>query len=288
MSRITFSDFSILIIKNTFKTRFLLAKACKKVPPLAGMVNKLFFEGDDLLVLPRDGTINSSHKIEEIEINKDIDVSQEDTVLPSQILKEMIMNSKYHFIMNSCICRVCSDCNDYPHNLGCLFLGKGSKKISPKLGKPVTPQEAMEHVDKCQKAGLVHIVGRNKLDSFWLNTGPKEDLLTICNCCPCCCLWKMAPDLPENMGKSFAPMIGARIKFNQDLCIGCGKCGDNICFVDAITMENEKAVIDIEKCRCCGRCVEVCSKGVFNMEIDPNSVENSIEHIKKLVDVESE
>ena len=201
MSRITFSDFSVLIIKNTFKTRFLLAKACKKVPPLAGMVNKLFFEGDDLLVLPRDGTINSSHKIEEIEINEDINISQDDTVLPSKILKEMIMKSKYHFIMDSCICRVCSDCSDYPHNLGCLFLGKGSKKISPKLGKPVTPQEAMEHVDKCQKAGLVHIVGRNKLDSFWLNTGPKEDLLTICNCCPCCCLWKMAPDLPKIWGK---------------------------------------------------------------------------------------
>ena len=114
-------------------------------------------------------------------------------MMPSQVLKEMIMKSRYHFIMDSCICRVSNDCKDYPQELGCLFLGKGAKRISPKLGKAVTAEEAMEHVNKCQEAGLVHIIGRNKIDSIWLNTGPKEELLSICNCCPCCCLWKMAP-----------------------------------------------------------------------------------------------
>ena len=40
------------------------------------------------------------------------------------------------------------------------------KKISPKFGRIVNSDEAIEHVDKCHDAGLVHIIGRNKIDRF--------------------------------------------------------------------------------------------------------------------------
>ena len=66
--------------------------------------------------------------VKEIGINSDIPITNE--VLPSEVLKEMIRKSTYHFIMNFCICRVSTDYKDYPHELGCLFLGKGAKKIS--------------------------------------------------------------------------------------------------------------------------------------------------------------
>ncbi len=287
MSKITFSAITIRIIRSTFKSRFALARTCGRVPPLAWIVDKLLFDGDDILVLPRDGavTLNNTSAIEEIEINAEIE--PQDTVLPSQILKEMIGKSKYHFIMDFCICRVSTDCKDYPHDLGCLFLGKGAKKISPELGRTVSRDEALEHVDKCQEAGLVHIIGRNKIDSVWLNTGPKEELLTICNCCPCCCLWKMAPYLPENIGRSFAPMVGVEINFKEDICIGCGRCAEGICFVEAINIRNGKAEINMKKCRSCGRCAEVCLKGAVTFEMTANAVERSIKHVEPLVDLES-
>ncbi len=86
--------------------------------------------------------------------------------------------------MDFCICRKSNNCKDFPHEFGCLFLGKGTKRISKNLGRQVDVDEAIEYVNKCREAGLVHIIGRNKIDSVWLNTGPKEDLLSICNCCP--------------------------------------------------------------------------------------------------------
>lgn len=283
MTKLTFSDISVRIIKHTFKTRFFLAKTCRKIPVLAVAVDKLLFEGDDIQVLPRDGSIGT---IQKIEINQPIPVNDE-AVLPSQVLREMIKGSRYHFIMDFCICRKSNDCKDYPHDLGCLFLGRGAKKISPKLGRQVTAEEALEHVYKCQEAGLVHIIGRNKIDSVWLNTGPKEDLLSICNCCPCCCLWKMAPELPENLNKGFSPMVGVEMLFKEELCNGCGLCASGICFLDAITV-NGKAKRDMDKCRICGRCVEICPNSAIRIKLEEDSVKRSVKQVKPLVDLRSE
>lgn len=40
-------------------------------------------------------------------------------------------------------------------------------------------------------------------------------------------------------------------------CIGCGKC-QQVCPFDAITIENNLAYIDDDKCRLCRKCVAVC------------------------------
>ena len=287
MVRITISDISVPIAKATFKFRFLMARLCQKIPPLAWIANKMFFEGDNMLVIPRDSTVMETNLIgKEITLNTEIPIST-DTVLPSHILKEIIEKSRNHVIMDSCLCRVSNDCKEYSHDLGCLFMGPGAKKIPSKLGKPVTPEEAIKHVDKCQKEGLVHIIGRNKLDSIWLNTGPKEELLTVCNCCPCCCLWKMAPDLPEKMGRSIGPMIGVELKFRDENCSGCGKCTRDVCFVNAIFLEDGKAKIDNKKCKICGRCAEICPNNALKIEMTKDAIEKTIDCVKTLVDVES-
>jgi ferredoxin len=285
MARISFSDISVNLIKLTFNTRYFLAKTCKKLPPVAKIVDKMLFEGDDIQVLPRDGTVKQRYQ-EEIDINTEIPLSQ-DTLLPSDVLKDMIKKSSHHFIMDFCICRVSTNCKEYPHELGCLFLGKGTKKISPKLGRMVSKGEAIEHVDKCQEAGLVHIIGRNKIDSVWLNTGPKEELLTICHCCPCCCLWKMVTELPEDIGNSLTPMIGVEMEYNHERCTVCGKCL-NSCFVNAISLDDGRIEIDLKKCRSCGRCAEICKSNAIRILISPEAVNRSIERVEKLVDVESE
>lgn len=287
MSKITFSDISVKIIKSTFKTRFTLAKVCRKITLFSKIADKLFFEGDDIQVLPRDSVIKPNNDFEEIEVNTDIEIPK-DIILPSEVLKEMIKKSRYHFIMDSCICRISTDCRDYPQDIGCLFLGKGAKRISSNLGRLVSKAEALEHVDKSQEAGLVNIIGRNKIDSVWLNTGPKEELLSICSCCPCCCLWRMTPELPENLSKSLSPMVGVEINFNEDNCNGCGNCAKDICFVEAICVENGKSKIDMKKCRGCGRCAETCLNGAIIIQMNDSAVKDSIERVKPLVDIESE
>ena len=108
MSNITFSDISIKSIKLTFKSRFFMAKICRKLPLISKVVDKLLFEGDDIQVLPRNGTINML-RTENIEINLDIPVC-EDVVLPNDVLTKIINRSSNHFIIDFCIYRVSSDC----------------------------------------------------------------------------------------------------------------------------------------------------------------------------------
>jgi len=49
------------------------------------------------------------------------------------------------------------------------------------------------------------------------------------------------------------------MKACQVSCIGCGKC-EKECNFGAITVENNLAYIDFEKCRLCRKCVTVCPK----------------------------
>lgn len=44
---------------------------------------------------------------------------------------------------------------------------------------------------------------------------------------------------------------------NQETCNGCGECVQ-ACPLDAIKIENEKAVVDPDVCGDCGACVDVC------------------------------
>jgi heterodisulfide reductase subunit A-like polyferredoxin len=71
-----------------------------------------------------------------------------------------------------------------------------------------------------------------------------------------------------------------------DRCVGCGTCTKNVCFVDAIHLDGEHAVIDQTECRGCGRCAAVCPKEAIQVVIeDENYIAHAIRHISEHVDV---
>lgn len=267
------------LLKKAFPKRKLLARLTK-APLLGRLVDKMLFEGDDVMYLPMDSVAQKT-----IQIGKKLD-RPEETALPSEIVHHFIEKANYHWIMNFCICRDAAKCEDYPIDYGCLFMGEAAEGINPKLGRRVSKEEAHEHVKSCREAGLVHMIGRNKLDTSWLGVSPGDKLLTVCNCCPCCCLWKMLPYIKPEIGRKIAKMPGVNVRVT-DACVGCGTCIDeDICFVEAITMVDGKAIIS-DACRGCGRCVEVCPNDAIELTLDNNMfIEDSIDRVSSLVDVE--
>ena len=260
-------------IKKTFPQRFIMAWMTR-LPLIGRFIDYMLFEGDDIIYLPKDQTIRVDEAVE----------GQENVVLPSQVVEHFIEKANYHWIMNTCICREASGCEDYPIELGCIFLGEAAEGINPKLGRRVTKEEALEHARRVREAGLFQLIGRNKLDTVWLNVRPGEKLLTICNCCPCCCLWKVIPTLSPKVSYKVHRMPGVKVTVT-DRCVGCGTCTEGSCFVKAIRLEGDRAVIS-EDCRGCGSCVSVCPEGAIELTItDSDFMDSLIPRISSLVDV---
>ena len=263
------------LINKTFSRRFFLSRL-SRYPVLGRLIEYALFEDDDIIYLPRDNSVS-------IPVKAALR-PREDTVLPSLVLEHFIRQARHHWIMNFCICRDSSGCEDYPIDLGCLFLGEAAMGINTRFGRKVTVEEALEHAARCREAGLVHLIGRNKLDTVWLNVGPGNKLLTVCNCCPCCCLWKILPEINTRISTKVYRMPGVAVTVTED-CVGCGACTKEICFVDAIHLEGRRAFIG-DDCRGCGRCVTVCPQEAIRITIDrKDRISAAIDKIENLVDV---
>ncbi|MFW9820943.1 MAG: DUF362 domain-containing protein [Candidatus Thorarchaeota archaeon] len=263
----------VKLLEKAFPNIKLIAKLTR-IPILRKVFDMLLFEGDDIIYLTKDKVISINQEVEK----------QAETVLPSKVIEYFIEKANYHWVMNFCICRESMQCSDYPVELGCLFLGKAVLGINPQLGRVVTKEEALEHLRKCKDAGLIHMIGRNLLDKQWLGVKPGHKLLSVCNCDPCCCLWRISPVLSPKIGSKVQKMTGVNLKVSE-ACIGCGTCMLGVCFVDAIHMVDRHASISKE-CRGCGRCVEVCPQNAIELTInDIEFVNKSIKQIEKIIDV---
>ncbi|HBO45836.1 MAG TPA: ferredoxin [Planctomycetaceae bacterium] len=54
-------------------------------------------------------------------------------------------------------------------------------------------------------------------------------------------------------------------QIDADKCTGCGECVES-CPLDAIEMQDDKAVVDEDVCGDCGACVDVCPSEAISVE----------------------
>ncbi len=270
---------TVRYIKYLFGYRCKLAEFTKKSKVFKKIVHRMLFYEDDMIVVPKDHTVTRR-----VDINVEIEGAADRTIVPSDVVKGIIDNAKDIFIMNFCLCRKSNGCKDYPVEQGCIFMGEGIHKIPKEFGRIVSAAEAKLHIDRCGELGLVHIIGRNKIDSMWLNTGDKTNLMTLCNCCPCCCLWNIARNVHDDIGKTFRRMEGVEVSIDTHSCDGCGQCAD-ICFTRAVKVVDGKACIDQDMCRGCGRCKEMCIKDAITITFEPSMIKKEIERISALVNL---
>lgn len=268
---------SVFLVNHVFNMRYRLASMTRKHPRMGKVVKRIAFEGDEMTVLPKDSSVSRK-----VDVNIEIEGAGDRNVLPSDLVKAVIRRSDKIFIMNFCLCRKSNKCEDYPIDTGCIFIGKGTARIPPEYGHFATPDEACAYIDKCDELGLVHIIGRNKLDSIWLHTGNHHDLMTICNCCPCCCLWNMIRDIDAGISQTYKRMDGVKVSIDPAKCVGCGFCVET-CFVKAISIDAGKAVLNWDKCRGCGRCTEGCLADAISISYDPGVLDREADRIMALV-----
>lgn len=117
--------------------------------------------------------------------------------------------------------------------------------------------------------GLDDCVEACQFDAIHMNpeTGLPEvidDLCTACNACVIACPRNIIELRKKNKKdrKIFVACIneekgGIARKNCSVACIGCGKCV-KVCPYEAITLENNLAFIDSEKCKLCRKCVPEC------------------------------
>ena len=121
-------------------------------------------------------------------------------------------------------CLGCGDCE-----AACQF---DAIKVNPETGIPEVDEEKCTSCGACVKACPRNIIELRK-------KGPKGRRVFV-SC----------------VNKDKGPVA---MKACQVSCIGCGKC-EKECNFGAITVENNLAYIDFEKCRLCRKCVTVCPK----------------------------
>lgn len=284
MKKIRLIDINVPLVKKIFRFRFMVAGWTSKSGIISKITKKLLFEHDGTFFVPNKKSVTTLSS-ETIEMNQSIE-KPDNIVMPSDIIKSFIRESDDIVIMNNCLCRSSAECNDYPRDLGCIFLGKTTRKISRKYCHEATPEEAIEHIDKCDEAGLIHIIGRNKIDSIWMGVGPDDELLTICNCCPCCCLWRVYPLLSQQIQNDFYKIPGVNVTCDEDKCVLCKKCVDS-CFGDAISIVDNKISINNDVCIGCGSCSNTCPTNAMQLNYDKKDVDSVFNKINSLVNIKS-
>lgn len=248
------------LINRFFKKIFLFAKLTR-IPVIGTWLYGVFFKKDDITFIP----INTSLE------------PHDHVVLPSDIIRHFILSSQFIWIKDKCVCRSAEDCKNYPKDLGCIYLGRVVQNFNPDLGRMATVDEALDHVRRCEEAGLVHMIGLNRLDSLMLNCAPSDTLMTICNCCECCCFFRILPGLNKPIREKIRGLDCVSIEVLTG-CTGCGACMAS-CFAGALSIAGGRAVIN-DNCIKCGKCVRACRAGFIRMNItDPVFVDSSINRI---------
>ena len=209
------------------------------------------------------------------------------TVAPVSIIEHFINEASDHLILSRCPCRSENDCEDFDPYFGCTFLGPAVREVDPEVGRLVSRDEALEHLRQATEAGLVSCVGKFKGDALMLGVKDHAHLMTICHCCPCCCITTSMPLASREARDMLMKLEGVSVKIT-DSCNGCGRCVD-VCVFKQITIPGGvgKGIAVIgEECKGCGRCAMVCKRNGVRVTIDNTDyIDQCISRISALVEL---
>jgi H+/Na+-translocating ferredoxin:NAD+ oxidoreductase subunit B len=167
-------------------------------------------------------------------------------VAPFEDVLEIIENQT-SIAVSPCVCRTTKElvderCDKPLEN--CFSFGShAAYYVENGMGHYISKEEAKEIVIANEKAGLV------------MQPFNAQKAGGMCSCCGCCCgvlRGIKAQPVPADAVKSNYYAV-----VDEDECTGCETCMDR-CQMDAITMVDDVAQLNLDRCIGCGLCITTC------------------------------
>ncbi len=167
-----------------------------------------------------------------------------------------IIGQTTDILIGNCVCRLSEDLLDHPCERSELrewcfiFAYEGKDPIVHGKKRRVTKEEALEILDRAEKAGFVLQPTNSKKPVF------------LCVCCGCCCGILTQAKLLDKPAQYFESNYFSQV--DSELCVGCGICVKR-CNMDAITIIDKKAIVDRDRCIGCGLCISTCPEEAMQL-----------------------
>ncbi len=163
--------------------------------------------------------------------------------------RQIVMKSVGPFAVINCVCRQANDllgkaCKQTDIRETCIVMQDFAQNaIDGGNGRALTKDETLALLDRAESAGMV------------LQPQNSQDPLFVCCCCGCCCgVLTSAKKLPQP-AQYFHTNYFSEV--DPALCEGCKTCISR-CKMEAISMVDKIASVDLDQCIGCGLCVTTC------------------------------
>lgn len=227
-----------------------------------------------------------------IPINKSLG-KYENTVIPMKVFEHFINKAANIVMEDTCGCRHTRECKDHDVSLGCMHIGSDTlnlnlEDLEPGMpenvpGRIATKEEAIERVKLAYENGLMPLLGKAGMSGA--NSPNTGKLMSMCFCCPCCCINGIFLRNGTSALKMFDRMEGLHVEVDKDICVGCGECLE-ICAFKGMEMIDGKAEVNQKRCLGCGRCESMCPNGAISIHFDEISrVDEFINTLESYIDV---
>jgi len=249
----------------------ILAKRLSSYPIIKWIINPFFaYPWNEVTAIPIDQEVRGPDSV----------------VLPRRVVERLISEVREIFIVDECICRTKGECQNYPHDIGCIALGSAVSRMHPSQGHMATQEEAIAHVRRASEAGLIANVAHTWIDPVAFGLTRFSRLMFICFCDDCCCIFRThMHKRGPNLDRACKGLPGVSVEVDPEKCIGCGTCVER-CFVAAMELRDGIAVTG-ESCRGCARCVDICPQEAISLNIEKEDMlyENLVKRIRAVADI---
>jgi UDP-glucose 4-epimerase len=227
-----------------------------------------------------------------IPINKSLG-KYENTIIPMKVFEHFLSKAAVVVMEDTCGCRHYRGCKNHDVSIGCMHIGRdmlnrdledlepGTSENIP--GRIATKEEAIERVRLAYENGLMPLLGSGGMEGD--NAPNTGKLLSMCFCCPCCCVNGIFLRNGTSSLKLFNRLEGLHVEVDKDICVGCGECLE-ICAFKGMEMNDEKAEVNQNRCLGCGKCETTCPNGAISIHFDDISrIDEFINTLESYVDV---